>query len=155
MIWNTIKELLPYHAGEIWLILWLILWTWWDLRYRVICRWQGYLVAFSGVVWQGLTGQLFTASVIGGLALGTAVFGFSLLTRDRFGRGDAMVVWCLGLYLGFGQCLSVLMWGLLVASVVSLYLLWICKSSKDQSIPFIPCLAAGYLLHVGLPWILG
>ena len=155
MIWNGMKELLRYHAGEIWLILWLFLWTWWDLRYRVICRWQGYLVALTGLVWQWVVGQLFSASVLGGMAMGTAIFGFSVLTKDRFGRGDAMVVWCLGLYLGFGKSLSVLMWGLLIASVVSLYLLWICKNSKDQSIPFIPCLAAGYLIHGFLPWLLG
>jgi len=153
MTWIDIQEILKNHAIEVWLVVWLVLWTWWDLRYRVICRWQGILVLAAGLLWQGIGGHLFTASVLGGLILGVVAMGFSWVTEDRFGRGDAMVILCLGLYLGFGNSLSVLMWGLLVASIVSLYLLWVRKKSKKYTIPFIPCLMAGYLIQRGIGWI--
>ena len=143
------------HVKEIWLVAWLIVWSWWDLRHRVICRWQVILVAVTGSLWQGIVGGLFTATVLGGLALGVAAWGFSVATEDRFGRGDAMAILCLGLYQGFGRSLSILMWGLLVASAVSLYLLWVKKRSRDQSIPFIPCLMLGYLIQKGILWITG
>lgn len=155
MTWIDIQVFLESHVKEIWLVLWMLLWTWWDLQYRVICRWQGLLVVAAGVLWQGIDGQLFTASVLGGLALGAFAWGFSWVSEDRFGRGDAMVILCLGLYLGFGSSLSVMMWGLLIASVLSLYLLWVRKRTKDQSIPFIPCLMAGYLMQSVIWWISG
>ncbi len=155
MTWTDMQVFLENHVKEVWLVAWLAVWTWWDLRCRMICRWQVILVLTTGLVWQGIDGLLFTATVLGGLALGVAGWGFSLVTEDRFGRGDAMVILCLGLYLGFGSSLSVLMWGLLIASAVSLYLLWVKKKSKNQSIPFIPCLAAGYLIQRALWWITG
>ena len=153
MIWTEFIELMRNEGKELWLILWLAVWTLWDLRYQKICCWQGILVLVTGLIWRGIDGQLFTATVPAGMALGLAAWSFSLATEDRFGRGDAMVIWCLGLYLGFGTGLAVLMWGLLIASAVSLYLLWCRKKTKDQSIPFIPCLAAGLLIQQGLEWI--
>lgn len=155
MIWSEVVTILQNQGKEVWLALWLAVWTMWDLRYQKICGWQGILVLAVGVMWQGIAGRLFTSTVLGGVALGLAAWGFSLITKDRFGRGDAMVILCLGLYLGFGICLSVLMWALLVASFLSLYLLLVQKKSKDHAIPFIPCLAAGYLIHTMFLWIPG
>ena len=147
MTWELWKELLKNEGRELWLAVWLVIWTTWDLRFRKICLWQVVLVVSVGLVWQGIIGALFTVTEISGLALGAGALGFSLLTQDRFGMGDAMVILCLGLYLGGGKGLTVVMWGLLIASVVSLYLLWIRKKSKKYAIPFIPCLLAGYLLE--------
>ena len=155
MTWIEVLLFLQQNTKEIWLILWLMIWAVWDLKYRVIHRWQGVLVMAAGLLWQGIDGELFTASVLGGLVLGGVVWWISWATKDRFGRGDAMVILCLGLYLGVGICLSVLMWALLVASFLSLYLLLVQKKSKDHAIPFIPCLAAGYLIHTMFLWIPG
>ena len=146
MTWNAIWAVLREEAKELWLMVWLVVWTVWDLRYRKICLWQILLVVGAGFLWQWIDGSLFTGTVWGGLLLGVTAWGFSLLTEDRFGRGEAMVILCLGLYLGFSRSLSTLLWGLLAASAVSLYLLLVRKKSVRQSIPFIPCLAAGYLL---------
>ena len=155
MTWIEVLLFLQQNTKEIWLILWLMIWAVWDLKYRVIHLWQAVLVMAAGLLWQGIDGELFTASVLGGLVLGGVVWWISWVTKDRFGRGDAMVILCLGLYLGFGICLSVLMWALLVASFLSLYLLLVQKKSKDHAIPFIPCLAAGYLIHTMFLWIPG
>ena len=146
MTWELLVELLRNEAKEVWLAVWLVIWTIEDLRFRKICLWQVVFVVSVGVIWQGIAGHLFTAEGIGGLMLGAGAVGFGLLTRDRFGMGDAMVILCLGLYLGGGKSLTVVMWGLLTASVVSLYLLWFRGKRKNYAIPFIPCLLVGNLL---------
>ena len=133
-----------------WLLAWLLLWTVWDLKYRVICLWQGVLVVSVGVLWQLLDRQLWTGSILGGMVLGVTAWGCSWLTGDRFGRGDALVILCLGIYLGFSQSLVVLLWGLLVASVVSVFLLVTKKCSAKQAIPFVPCLTTGYVIMLGM-----
>ncbi len=150
MIWNTVGAVSAGAAKELWLLGWLVVWTVWDLRYRKISLWQVLLVLGTGILWQWIDGSLFTATVLSGMLLGLAAWGFSVATGDRFGMGDAMVIWCLGLYRGFAEGLSALLWGLLIASVVSLYLMAIQKKSARQSIPFIPCLAAGYIVLLGL-----
>ena len=137
------------NGKMIWLLAWLLLWAAWDLRYRVICLWQGLLVLATGVVWQWWQGQLFTGTTGGGILLGMAAWGFSLLSKEQLGKGDAMVILCLGLYLGFSWSLSVLLWGLLAASAVSLWLICFKKRSSRETIPFIPFLTVGYVLVWG------
>ncbi len=137
---------MEWSSKTIWLFVWMVIWTWWDWKRWVISRRQGIFVLAAGLVWQMAENHLLTPSVIGGILLGMGAWGFSLATKDQFGRGDALVILCLGIYLGFSESLSVLLWGLLIASIVSVYLLAVKKWSRKQSLPFIPCLTAGYAM---------
>lgn len=134
-----------WDSKMIWLLVWLLVWAVWDLRYRVIPFWQVILVISVGVVWQVCSGQLWTAGVLVGLVAGGITWIISWLTQEQLGQGDAMVILCMGLYLGIAKCMEALLWGLMAAALVSLYLLVWKKTSRHQGIPFIPFLTMGYL----------
>ena len=129
-----------------WLLGWLMVWTASDIRRREICCWQVLVVLISGTVWQAGTHRLFIWDTAGGLLAGCAVWGFSCLSDGRFGRGDALVFLCLGLYLGLGVSLSVLTISLLLSSVSAAYLIVVKRKPRHWTIPFIPFLLAGYVV---------
>lgn len=130
----------------VWLLLWLVLWTVWDIRCLAIYSWQAILVLVLGLLWQLTDGQLFTGSVLGGLALGAGFWIFSLLSGDRFGQGDALVILNMGLYCGFAVTMSAAWIGLLLASLWSVYLLLVKRCGSRQGIPLIPFLTVGYVV---------
>lgn len=137
------------------LTVWLGIWTVSDIRRRGIARWQVLLVILIGVFWQLLAKKLFSWNVAGGLFLGGLALGFCKASGERFGRGDAMVILCLGLYSGFTISLTIVMLALLSASAVSLYLLLIKRKSRQTAIPFIPFLAAGFAITLIMGGVCG
>jgi len=132
-----------WNAKIIWLLVWLLIWSVWDLRYRVVPFWQVVFVFGAGLLWQLCQGQLWTTDVLGGLLVGGITGTISWLTQEQLGWGDAMVILCMGVYLGAADCVEALLWGLMAASLFSLYLLVFKKKSSRQSIPFIPFLTMG------------
>lgn len=135
---------MAWNGQTVWLLLWLGVWTISDFRRRSICLWQVLLVLAGGFLWQLPGGRLWTWDTAGGLMLGGLSWVFGRITAGQFGTGDALVILCLGLYVGFSGCLAVLFLALLLASLAALVLLLLKKSTLQSEIPFIPFLAAGF-----------
>lgn len=128
-----------------WLLGWLAVWSAADIRKREISCAQLFFVLGIGVIWQGVLGQLIGWDTAGGLIVGGLAWGFGCLSSGRFGKGDGLVILCLGLYLGAGITLSVLLLSLLLSSVAAGYLLIFKKKPRQFAIPFVPFLMAGFL----------
>ncbi len=79
-----------------------------------------------------------------GVWVGVFLYGISKATRGGIGSGDAMVYFITGLVLGGLKNLELLLYSLLLASVVSGFLLVIKRVGRKYEIPFVPFTAIAY-----------
>ena len=90
--------------------------------------------------------MFFTWETAGGLAAGSLFWLFSRLSDGQLGEGDALVIVCLGLYLGLWKSLTVVLAALFLSSGVALYLFLFRRKPSRTAMPFLPFLAAGFLI---------
>ena len=83
-----------------------------------------------------------------GLLPGAFLFLLSSLSREAVGRGDALAVSLLGAALGPAETVSILMLALFGSAIFCCLLLVMGRVSKHTALPFIPFLAAAYLVTV-------
>ncbi len=86
--------------------------------------------------------------MLAGLLPGAILFLLSSLSREAVGRGDALAVSLLGASLGLTETLGVLMLALLGSAFFSCLLLLTHRAARRTALPFIPFLAAAYLITV-------
>ena len=136
---------------KIWLFVWLIWWAVKDLRRREIAAGPVYLVLTVGIgltlihSWQRQDISVCTEAAVGSI-LGLGLWVCSYLSKEKIGRGDALVILCLGIYLGLPVSFAVLMMALTLASIASCYLLVIRKKPARYTIPFLPYLLLSYVM---------
>lgn len=80
-----------------------------------------------------------------GLALGLSVVVLSKATGGKIGMGDGMLLCITGLGLGFWSNLELFAIALILAAIVSIFLLMLRLADRKKSIPFIPFLLIGYV----------
>lgn len=135
-----------WNRQTVWLFAWLTVWAAVDIRRRSVSLHQILFVMILGVFWQLWKEAFFTWTTAGGLAVGGLFWLFARLSAGRLGEGDALVMVCLGLYLGLWKSLAVVLAALFLASGAALYLLLIRKKPSRTAMPFLPFLAAGFLI---------
>lgn len=125
------------------------------LVFLALCAlWDGFKKEIPlAVVWIGIAVAVImhTAGIIGGtrLSIGISVLPaavfwmLSFITREKVGYGDGWVLLMIGLYVGFMECVLILMAGLIMESVFMLVLLVLGKIYKDGEVAFVPFLLLG------------
>ena len=106
------------------------------------------MASIAALVYQGITRQADLWMAAGGAGVGILFLLVSKVTREGFGYGDSWAILALGIYLGLWGVLDVLAGTFCLLAAVSLICLTAKKMSRKHTIPFIPFLAAGYLLSV-------
>lgn len=102
--------------------------------------------AILGIVIHLFLGSRSIGEIIGGMVVGGFLFLISIISGERIGKGDALMVTVSGIYLGFWNNLF-LFW---VASIFSgvAGLVFLFKGRKNEEIPFAPFLLGVYLLSL-------
>ncbi len=108
-----------------------------DLRKREIFPMATLVAGTMGILWflfyeKAGCFQVVTSMIPGILLLLTAV-----LTKEKVGLGDGLVLWTLGIWQGFQTAGICLLLGLFIACPVA----WVKKT-----VPFVPCMTAAFLL---------
>lgn len=85
------------------------------------------------------------AAWLAGCLPGMFLLGLAYVTRQSIGYGDGAALIVTGLFLGFVPAVTILMTALLLSCPVSLGLL-IWKRDRKRTLPFVPFLAAAYLI---------
>lgn len=85
-------------------------------------------------------------SVMGGVMIGFLVYLFSVLSKEKIGKGDALLIIVTGLYLGFTDTLVVLWVSTVLAAIVGTIYVKKRRIEIDIEMPFVPFLLVGYLL---------
>ena len=106
------------------------------------------MASIAALVYQGITRQADLWMAAGGAGVGILFLLVSKVTREGFGYGDSWAILALGIYLGLWRVLDVLAGTFCLLAAASLICLTAKKMSRKHTIPFIPFLAAGYLLSV-------
>lgn len=84
-------------------------------------------------------------SILGGVGVGLGLLIFSILSKEKIGKGDAYIIMVTGLYLGFINTLVLLWISCIFAAVIGVITLRKYDNSKCQELPFVPFLLMGYL----------
>lgn len=103
----------------------------------------GSVIGCGNCFWQISEGNLLVGEM--GLALlpGCFFLLISLVSGEKVGYGDGLLLAVIGLFTGFYRCLLVLCISLLLLSITALALLTLHKVHRNSRLPFVPFLAAG------------
>lgn len=85
-------------------------------------------------------------SILGGVAVGMLVYLFSIISNEKIGKGDAMVVMVSGLYLGFINTVVVLWLASIFAAIFGTIMVSRYGRKLDLEIPFVPFLLFSFLM---------
>lgn len=121
---------------------WMAVWAVMDLRKREISVLSLWLALLGGAGWQLAAEKLFQWDTAGGILLGGAFWIFCCLSGEQMGKGDALVILCMGLHMGVRATLVILFFSFLLSSIWACYLLLIKRKTKRYAMPFVPFLAA-------------
>ncbi len=91
-----------------------------------------------------------------GILVGILVILISKATKGKIGMGDGLLLSVTGLGLGFWGNLELFALALFAAAIVSIALLITRLANRKTSIPFVPFLFLGYILHFisSEPWMM-
>ena len=105
-----------------------------------------------------MTPKLFFDTDTAVALLGTSALGFAvgggvfvlvyLVSRKGLGGGDVKFMAAAGLYLGFDCVLPSMLFGTILAALLSLTLMFMKKIGRKDSIPLVPFLYAGILITI-------
>lgn len=122
--------------------------AWEDIRSRQMHVVTMLGFAVLGVICHLCFQRVALEDMIGGMAVGMVLFAVSLLSDERIGKGDALLVLVTGIYLGFWGNLIVLWGGATIAAIAAFFLVFLRGRSRNYQLPFAPCLFVSYLLYL-------
>ncbi len=88
-----------------------------------------------------------------GLLVGGALLALALISGDRIGKGDALVVLVMGIYLGISGCFFSLLLALFLSAIFGAGLVLFRKKSPKAHICFTPFLSMGCVILVVLEYM--
>ena len=86
--------------------------------------------------------------MLGGAAIGVMLMFIARLTGESIGMGDGLALVVTGIFLGFWGNLELFLMALFFAGATALFLLIVKKKGKKYRLPFLPFLAAAYLIQL-------
>ena len=120
-----------------------------DLKTKQIRAAELIIFGIIGVILELVYRYHSVISIVGGIAIGLAMLAFSIISKEKLGKGDAYVILISGLYLGFVDLLSLLWISFVYATIAGIIIIRKYDNSTSHEIPFIPFLLAGYLTLYG------
>ena len=121
-----------------------------DMRKRSVQLVALLAAAITGVVMHLYFGRISIWSLLGGLAVGAIMYGISILSQERIGKGDALLIAVTGIFLGFWGNLLVLWIATLLAMCAGIAAIVFFQKGKNYELPFIPFVFASYLIYLSI-----
>ena len=100
-----------------------------DIRRKSVHTAPLIVTAIAGVFLHLYGGRLSIWDLLGGLGIGVVMYGISVASRERVGKGDALVLGVTGIFLGFWNNL-LLLWIASFLAMLSLLLMPDCSCNK-------------------------
>lgn len=113
-----------------------------QVHVTVVC-----LFGILGVLIHLRYGNLSWQDMLMGAGIGVVLYIVSILSREKIGKGDALIVGAMGVYLGFWPTMAVL-WvaSFFVAVIGVVFMIWGDKS-KNYEMAFVPFLLVAYVAY--------
>ncbi len=119
-----------------------------DIRKRTVPVIPMMIWGMAGVLIHLYNGRISYVSMLGGLIPGIVVYVLSILTHEKIGKGDAILLVVTGIYMGFWGNIFMLWIGMIMAAVGGVISMTFFKKGKNYELPFVPFLFAGFLMIV-------
>ncbi len=126
-----------------------------DIRTKRVRTIEIIVFAIIGVLIDIILKPYTLKSVLGAVAVGLFIYFVSVISREKIGKGDALITMVSGLYLGFLNLL-ILLWlsSILAAAFGGIYILK-NKKKMDYELPFIPFMLVAYLIMYAISMLGG
>lgn len=119
-----------------------------DMKTKRVKMWVIVAFALFGILINIISKSNSLISVLGGVGVGILLLIFSVLTKEKIGKGDAYILMVTGIYLGFINTIVLLWLSSILAAIYGI--IEIRKYDNDDKakieLPFIPFLLLGYML---------
>ena len=121
-----------------------------DLKTKQVRVFEIVSFGILGIVLNVISPMNSIYSIIGAILVGVVLYIFSVFSKEKIGKGDAMIVMVSGLYLGFTNVMILLWISSLLALIVGLITMKKLKVDSSYEIPFVPFLMSGFLIMYGI-----
>ena len=105
-----------------------------DIRQRSIRIVPLLLAAIMGLVFHLFFGRISIWNLLGGLGIGAVMYMISVISNERVGKGDAMLLAVTGIYLGFWDNLLLLWMASLLTMAVGLVAVVFFRKGKHYEL---------------------
>ncbi len=85
-------------------------------------------------------------SISGGMMIGGLIFLFAILSKEKIGKGDALIIMAAATYLGFINTIILVWISSVLAAIGGVIILKKYKHGPETEIPFVPFLLSGFLI---------
>lgn len=117
-----------------------------DLRYRRL-RTVGLLsCAIAGILLHIRYGRISVWDMLGGMAIGLFMYLVAVISSEKIGKGDALLLMVTGIFLGFSHNLILLWAAAVLAGAAGFVSVFILKKGHSYELPFVPFLFASYII---------
>ena len=100
----------------------------------------------AGILLQVIFRERGVADLLLGSVPGAVFLMISLWGKGVVGCGDGMMLFVCGIYLGFWESIALLFLALWLIGITALFFIVIKRKGKHDRLPFVPFLAAAYLI---------
>ena len=121
-----------------------------DVRFKRIRVFEVIFFGMIGVMMNCFYKTHDLISVLGGVAVGIVLYIFSIISKEMLGKGDALMIMAVGVYLGFSNTLLLVWISSIIAALVGGIYLLVTKKNIREEIPFVPFLLTGYSIMLGI-----
>ena len=121
--------------------------SWEDIRKRSIHLVPLVLAAMAGVVLHMYFERITIWSLLGGGGIGMIMYGISLISGEKIGKGDALLLGVTGIFLGFWANLVVLWIASCLIAAGGVVAVLVLHKGKEYELPFVPFLFAGFVIY--------
>lgn len=134
----------------VWIIVFVSVCIFSDFRERKIYLWWCAVNALGGIcVNVVLRGHTFW-DMVSGAAIGCLLVLTGILTKEKIGIGDGVVILTIGLIAGGVTGFSIMIWSFAVCSLFSVAAVAMSKMKWDHSVPFTPYILIGSIITLCL-----
>ena len=124
-----------------------------DIRTKQIRTIELIVFAVIGVIQNIFSKSQSLLSIIGGVGIGAVFVIFSILSKEKLGMGDALIIAVTGIYLGLMDTVVRVWLSTIFAAAYGLIKLRKCDN-KDLEMPFVPFMLLAYTFmllihHIG------
>ncbi len=116
-----------------------------DLKSKEFSLWLA-LALFAVSFANAALGESFFPSLIASAATLAILGGISLLSKQRLGFGDVMILSALVLFRGFASGIFIFSTALIFCLVLSIIRLTLSKGKKNTETAFVPFLSIGFVM---------
>lgn len=137
------------------LICFLIYFTYYDIKYRIISNKIIIACFFIGIVLVFISGNisLWLSNITGAFGAFLLFFLASILSKGGIGMGDVKLMTCIGLYTGIYETLNISFISIMLSVLVGVFLILIKKANKKTELPFVPFILLGVIVEMLLLYL--